>query len=100
MAKFIFTKEKVVASGEKIGMILQKHTIDEVPPKNTELLMIIDIGRTDYNIWTVGTWDENGWCCPFDTVGYTVVEWYKLPPQTKGGEKLFLSVDENGRVLE
>ena len=55
MAKFIFTKEKVVASGEKIGMILQKHTIDEVPPKNTELLMIIDIGRTDYNIWTVGT---------------------------------------------
>ena len=31
MAEFIFTKEKTVAPGEKIGMILQKHTIDEVP---------------------------------------------------------------------
>ena len=41
MAEFIFTKEKIIAPGEKIGMILQKHTIDEVPPKNTELLMII-----------------------------------------------------------
>jgi len=83
ITKFIFTKEKIVTPGEKIGMILQKHTIDEVPPKNTELLMIIDIGRTDYNLWTVGTWDENGWCCPFDTVGYTVIEWYKLPPQKR-----------------
>ena len=86
MAEFIFTKKKIVAPGEKIGMILQKHTIEEVPPKNTELLMIIDIGRIDYNLWTVGTWDENGWCCPFDAVGYTVVEWYKLPPQIKGEE--------------
>ena len=84
MAKFIFTKEKVVAPGEKIGMILQKHTIDEVPPADKELLMVIDIGAANgYNLWTVGTWNENGWCCPFDEVGYTVVEWYELPPQKR-----------------
>lgn len=33
-----------------------------------------------HNLWTVGTWDERGWCCPFDKVRYTVVEWYELPP--------------------
>ena len=84
MAKFIFTKEKIVAPGEKIGMILQKHTIDEIPPADKELLMVIDIGAANgYNLWTVGTWSENGWCCPFDKVGYTVVEWYELPPQKR-----------------
>lgn len=40
MIDFIFTKEKVVAPGEKIGMILQKHTIDEVP--------LLRIPYTDY----------------------------------------------------
>jgi hypothetical protein len=83
MAEFIFTKEKFIVPREKIEMILQKHTINEVPPTDKELLMIIDIGRMDYNLWTVGTWDENGWCCPFDEVGYTVVEWYELPPQKR-----------------
>ena len=84
MAEFIFTKEKIVALGEKIGMILQKHTIDEVPPTDKELLMVIDIGAANgYNLWTVGTWNENGWCCSFDEVGYTVVEWYELPPQER-----------------
>lgn len=84
MAEFIFTKEKIVASGEKIGMILQKHTIDEVPPTDKELLIVIDIGAANgYNLWAVGTWDEHdGWCCPFDKVGYTVVEWYELPQRT------------------
>lgn len=82
MVEFIFTKEKIVAPGEKIGMILQKHTIDETPPADKELLMVIDIGAANgYNLWAVGTWDEHGWCCPFDEVGYTVVEWYELPPQ-------------------
>jgi len=85
MAEFVFTKEKTVALGEKIGMILQKHTINETPPMNKELLMVIDIGAANgYNLWTVGTWEDNrGWCCPFDAVGYTVVEWYELPPQEK-----------------
>ena len=84
MAEFIFTKEKTIAPGEKTGMILQKHTIDEVPPVDKELLMVIDIGAANgYNLWTVGTWDERGWCCPFDEVGYTVVEWYELPPQKR-----------------
>ena len=84
MAEFIFTKEKIVALEEKIGMILQKHTIDETPPADKELLMVIDIGAANgYNLWTVGTWDEHGWCCPFDEVGYTVVEWYELPPQER-----------------
>lgn len=84
MAEFIFTKEKIVALGEKIGMILQKHTIDEVPPANKELLMVIDIGAANgYNLWTVGTWGENGWCCSFDEIGYTVVEWYELPPRER-----------------
>ena len=71
--------------GEKIRMILQKHTIDEVPPTDKQLLMCIDIGVADrYNLWwTVGTWDENGWCCPFDEAKYTVVEWYELPSQKK-----------------
>lgn len=44
MVEFIFTKEKTIAPGEKIGMILQKHTIDEVPPADKELLIVIDIG--------------------------------------------------------
>ena len=84
MAEFIFTKEKIVVLGEEIGMILQKHTIDEVPPADKELLMVIDIGAADgYNLWTVGTWEENGWCCPFDEVGYMVVEWYELPPKKR-----------------
>ena len=84
MAEFIFIKEKFIVPGEKIGMILQKHTIDEVPPANKELLMVIDIRAANgYNLWTVGTWNENGWCCPFNEVGYTVVEWYELPPQKK-----------------
>ena len=39
MAKFVFTKEKIVAPGEKIGMILQKHTIDEVPPADINLMI-------------------------------------------------------------
>lgn len=40
-------------------MTLQKHTIDEVPPANKELLMGIDVGAADgYNIWTIGTWNE------------------------------------------
>lgn len=84
MIEFIFTKEKIVTPGEKIGMILQKHTINEVPPINKELLMVIDINAANgYNLWTVGTWNEEGWCCPFDEVGYNVVEWYELPPQKK-----------------
>lgn len=46
--------------------------------------MVIDIGAAnEYNLWTVGTWDERGWCCPFDEIGYTVVEWYELPPQKR-----------------
>lgn len=54
MAEFIFTKEKIVALGEKIGMILQKHTIDEVSPADKELLMVIDIGAAnEYNLWTI-----------------------------------------------
>jgi hypothetical protein len=58
MAEFIFTKEKFIAPGEEIGMILQKHTIDEVPPAYKELLMAIDIGGVNgYYLWTVGTWD-------------------------------------------
>lgn len=58
-------------------MVLQKHTIDEVLPADKELLMVIDIGAANgYNLWTVGTWSEDGWYCPFDQVGYTVVEWY------------------------
>lgn len=44
MAEFIFTKEKFIVPGEKIEMILQKHTINEVPPTDKELLMVIDIG--------------------------------------------------------
>lgn len=88
MAEFIFTKEKIVALGEEIGMILQKHTIDETPPAYKELLMVIDIGAANgYYLWTVGSWDENGWCCPFDNVGYTVIEWYELPERRKSIEK-------------
>ena len=87
-------------SGEKIGMVLQKHTIDEASPADKKLLMSIDIGAADgYNLWTVGTYDENGWCCPFDEVGYTVVEWYELPPQKRMVGDYFSS-NENGRVLE
>ena len=92
MAEFIFTKEKIVALGEKIGMILEKHTINEVPPTDKELLMVIDIGAANgYNLWTVGTWDGCNWCCPFDEVGYTVVEWYELPPQ-KRQQKIILII--------
>lgn len=102
MAECIFTKEKIVTPGGKIGMILQKHTIDEVPPADKELLMVIDIGAANgYNLWIVGTWDEDGWCCPFDQVGYTVVEWYELPPQKRTDSgKLFLSSNKNGIVLD
>ena len=87
MAEFIFTKEKFIAPGEEIGMILQKHTIDEVPPAYKELLMVIDIGAVNgYYLWTVGAWDENGWCCSFDNIGYKVIEWYELP-QRKNSSK-------------
>lgn len=48
MAKFIFTKEKFIVPGEKIGMILQKHTIDEAPPADKELLMVIDMGGGEW----------------------------------------------------
>lgn len=65
-------------------MELQKHTVNEIPPKDKELLMVIDIGAANgYNLWTVGTWGEHGWCCPFDHMGYNVIEWYELPPQRK-----------------
>ncbi len=87
MAEFIFTKEKFIAPGEEIGMILQKHTIDEVPPAYKELLMVIDTGAANgYYLWTVGTWDESGWCCPFNNIGYKVIEWYELP-QRKNSSK-------------
>ena len=65
-------------------MILQKHTKDETPPAYEELLMVIDIGAANgYNLWTVGVWDGDSWCCPFDSFEYTVVEWYELPPQKR-----------------
>lgn len=84
MTEFIFTKGKFIVPGETIAMILQKHTMDEVPSADKELLMGIDIGAADeYNLWTIGTWDENGWCCPFDEAEYTVVEWYESPPQKR-----------------
>lgn len=84
MVEFIFTKEKVVALREEVGMRLQKHTIDEIPPIDKELLMVIDIRAANgYNLWTVGTWDGNNWSCPFDEIGYTVIKWYILPPQKR-----------------
>jgi len=65
-------------------MILQKHTIDEVPPTDKELLMVIDIRAANgYNLWTVGVWTGDSWVCPFDEIGYTVVEWYELSPQKR-----------------
>ena len=68
-------------------MKLIKHTIDEIPPAYKEILMVIDIGAANgYYLWTVGVWDENGWCCPFDNIGYTVIEWYELP-QRKNSSK-------------
>jgi hypothetical protein len=61
-------------------MKLIKHTIDEVPPTTKELLMVIDVGTANgYYLWTVGAWNESGWCCPFDNIGYKVIEWYELP---------------------
>jgi hypothetical protein len=84
MAEFIFTKEKIIALGETIGMILQKHTIEEVPPTDKELLILIDIGNPNVLLWSVGTWDKaEGWTCSFDEIGYNVVEWYELPPREK-----------------
>lgn len=86
MIEFIFTKEKIVTPGEKIGMILQKHTVNEVPPAGKELLMVIDVGATREEkryLWTVGAWDGYEWSCSFDNVGYIVIEWYELPPHEK-----------------
>ena len=45
MTKFIFTKEKFIVLGEKIGMILQKHTIDEVPPADINLMIDLAYGK-------------------------------------------------------
>ena len=87
MAKFIFTKEKIIVPGEKIGMILQKHTINEVPPAGKELLMLIDVGTGEKRyLWTVGAWDGYEWNCSFDNVGYIVIEWYELPPRKSAVE--------------
>ena len=87
MAKFIFTKEKIIVPGEKIGMILQKHTINEVPPAGKELLMLIDVGTGEKRyLWTVGAWDGDEWSCFFDNVGYIVIEWYELPPRKSAVE--------------
>lgn len=88
MAEFVFTKEKIVALGEEIGMILQKHAIDEAPPTDKEILMLIDIGAANgCYLWTVGGWDGTSWCCSFDNFGYTVVEWYELPLRRAEKEK-------------
>jgi hypothetical protein len=93
MAEFIFTKEKMVALGEGIGMILQKHITGEAPPTGKEILMLIDIGAANgCYLWTVGAWDGTNWCCSFDNLGYTVVEWYELPLRKKEEkEKEFFS---------
>ena len=109
MAEFIFTKEKFIAPGEEIGMILQKHTIDETPPSYKELLMLINCDHNENDclnqcptnyLWTVGMWDETGWSCPFDNWGYEVIEWYELPERRKSIDKEDNSNEYDLRELE
>lgn len=58
-------------------MELIKHTINEVPLIDKEVLLLVDVN--DMYFWDVGTWTENGWSCSWDKTNYTVVEWYELP---------------------
>lgn len=61
-------------------MNLQKHTINEKPPADKDLLMVIDIDVVNNRyLWVVGVWYDDGWHCKYDDIGYTVIEWYELP---------------------
>lgn len=66
-------------------MELIKNSIDNTPPLDAPLLMLVDLGGDEERyIWTVGVWDDTfGWSCRFDDEGYTVVEWYELPDRHK-----------------
>lgn len=72
-------------------MVLQKHTVNEVPLAGKELLMLIDVGAAEEKryLWTVGAWDGYEWSCSFDNIGYIVIEWYELPPHEKIVENYF-----------
>lgn len=84
MAFTIWIIGNLKISKEMEEIKLKRHTIDETPPAEKDLLMIIDINAEDrYCLWTVGTWSEKGWSCPFDEVGYDVLEWYELPPRKR-----------------
>lgn len=65
-------------------MNLQKHTINEKPPADKVLLMVIDIDAVNnHYLWAVGVWFDDGWHCKYDDIGYTVIEWYELPDKYK-----------------
>ena len=74
-------------------MILNEHTINETPPVEKPLLMLIE--KNDKYLWTVGYWDDRGQHCEYDKEGYDIAAWYKLP---LGFEKSF--GDGNGRFSE
>lgn len=58
-------------------MILNEHTVNETPPIEKPLLMMIE--KDDKYLWTVGYWDDCGWHCEYDKEGYDIAAWYKLP---------------------
>ena len=47
-------------------MILNEHTINETPPVEKPLLMLIE--KNDEYLWTVGYWDNRGWHCEYDKI--------------------------------
>lgn len=67
---------------------LVKHTIDDIPPADQQLLMLVDVEGSEHLIWQVGRWDPQwGWHCDFNEVGFTVVNWYQLPLSLKAKEE-------------
>ena len=68
-------------------MELNKNFIENGPPsEEVQVLMLIDVGASDY-FWAVGCWDKTaGWYCT-ERGPYRVVEWYELPVREKVGFK-------------
>ena len=65
-------------------LTLKKHTINEKPPADKVLLMVIDIDVVNnHYLWAVGVWYDDKWHCKYDDIEYTVVEWYELPDKYK-----------------
>lgn len=50
----------------------------ELPPTNESIKILILPADSTTFCWTTGYWDGSGWKCPYDNIGYEVLEWRKI----------------------